>query len=61
MAKRKREITEARIDRFIREVRGQGTGKDYLSWLRIQDIPSDGRATHGVGWTTAESMSFFQI
>ncbi|WP_054025278.1 heteromeric transposase endonuclease subunit TnsA [Bacillus sp. FJAT-28004] len=52
MAKRKREITEAKIDRFIREGRGQGTGKDYLPWLRIQDVPSDGRATRGVGWTT---------
>lgn len=52
MAKRKREITEAKIERFIKEGRGQGTGKDYLPWLRIQDVPSEGRATRGVGWTT---------
>lgn len=52
MAKRKREITEAKIERFIKEGRGQGTGKEYLPWLRIQDVPSEGRATRGVGWTT---------
>lgn len=52
MAKRKREITEAKIDRFIKEGRGQGTGKDYIPWLRVQDVPSEGRATRGVGWTT---------
>lgn len=52
MAKRRREITEAKIERFIKEGRGQGTGKEYLPWLRIQDVPSEGRATRGVGWTT---------
>lgn len=52
MAKRKREITQAKIERFIKEGRGQGSGKEYLPWLRIQDIPSEGRATRGVGWTT---------
>ncbi|OMD99962.1 transposase [Paenibacillus odorifer] len=52
MAKRKREITEAKIERFIKEGRGQGTGKDYTPWLRVQDVPSEGRATRGVGWTT---------
>lgn len=52
MAKRKREITEAKIERFIKEGRGQGIGKDYLPWLRIQDVPSEGRVTRGVGWTT---------
>ncbi|SFF23839.1 TnsA endonuclease C terminal [Paenibacillus algorifonticola] len=52
MAKRKREITQAKIEKFIKEGRGQGSGKDYLPWLRIQDVPSEGRATRGVGWTT---------
>lgn len=52
MAKRKREITNAKIEKFIKEGRGQGTGKDYLPWIRIQDVPSQGRVTRGVGWTT---------
>ncbi|CAM4359666.1 TnsA endonuclease N-terminal domain-containing protein [Paenibacillus alkaliterrae] len=52
MAKRKRQLTEAKIEKMIKEGRGQGTGKDYLPWLKIQDVPSEGRATRGVGWTT---------
>ncbi|THF72733.1 TnsA endonuclease N-terminal domain-containing protein [Cohnella fermenti] len=52
MAKRKRQLTEAKIERMIKEGRGQGTEKDYLPWLKIQDVPSEGRATRGVGWTT---------
>lgn len=43
---------EAKIDRFIKEGKGQGTGKDYITWLRVQDVTSEGRATRGVGWTT---------
>lgn len=52
MAKRKREFTSAKIERMIKEGRGQGTGKGYLPWLTVQDVPSEGRATRGVGWTT---------
>lgn len=52
MAKRKREITRSKIERLIREGRGQGTGNEYLPWLRIQDVPSSGRASRLVGWTT---------
>jgi len=51
MAKRKRELTHAKIERYIKEGRGQGTGKDYLPWLTIQDVPSEGRATRILGWT----------
>lgn len=52
MAKRNRQTTEAKIEKMIKEGRGQGTGKEYLPWLTIQDVPSEGRATRGVGWTT---------
>lgn len=52
MAKRKRQLTETKIEKMIKEGRGQGTGKAYLPWLKIQDVPSEGRATRGVGWTT---------
>lgn len=52
MAKRNRQLTEAKIEKMIKEGRGQGTGKDYLPWIKIQDVPSEGRATRGLGWTT---------
>lgn len=58
MAKRKREITDSKIDRFIKEGRGQGSGADYLPWLRVQDVPSIGRSTRGLGWTTGRQHTF---
>ncbi|GAV10819.1 TnsA endonuclease [Paenibacillus sp. NAIST15-1] len=59
MAKRKREITQAKIERFLKEGTGQGNGKDYLPWLSVQDVPSQGRATRGIGWTTGRRHELF--
>jgi hypothetical protein len=43
MAKRRYGMDEAKIQRFEKEGRGQGTGKDYKPWLTTQDVPSCGR------------------
>jgi len=43
MAKRRYEFDEAKLARFLKEGRGQGTGIDYLPWLTIYDVPSQGR------------------
>lgn len=40
---------EARVQRFIREGRGQGTGATYRPWLQIQDVPSSGRSHRPYG------------
>ena len=45
MAKRKYEIDEAKIERFRKEGRGIGHGKDYKPWLTIHDVPSLGRVS----------------
>lgn len=45
MAKRKREMTEKRIEKLVKEGRGQGVGEEYKPWILIQDVPSKGRAT----------------
>lgn len=52
MAKRKRDFTSSTIQKRLKEGRGQGEGIDYLPWLYIQDVPSEGRATRMKGWTT---------
>ncbi|HEY9694168.1 MAG TPA: TnsA endonuclease N-terminal domain-containing protein [Oculatellaceae cyanobacterium] len=52
MAKRKRTTTEKTIEKWLREDRGQGRGKDYIPWLSIQDVPSQGLATRKKGWKT---------
>ncbi len=57
MAKRKRNL-ESKIDKLIKEGRGQGIGKDYKPWLFIQDVPSLGRATRLKGIKTGRQHEF---
>nr|WP_231495230.1 hypothetical protein [Oceanobacillus picturae] len=40
MSKRKR---TSKIDKWIKEGRGTGSGTDYQPWLKIQDVSSLGR------------------
>lgn len=42
---RRFDITENKITRFLREGRGQGTGKDYKPWLTVRDLSSQGRSS----------------
>ncbi|WP_157128141.1 hypothetical protein [Brevibacillus parabrevis] len=44
MAKRNRQITGAKIEEYRKEGRGQGIGKEFLSWLDIQDVLFEGIA-----------------
>lgn len=40
----RRFVTEADIERHISNGFGQGAGSSYLPWLRVQDVPSQGRS-----------------
>lgn len=44
MGKSPQFLTEAQIARRIKEKRGQGTGKDYRSWLYVHEVPFQGRS-----------------
>lgn len=52
MAKRNRNTSESKVLRWIKQGRGQGMGKDYMPWLRIQDVPSNGRVSRIKGIKT---------
>jgi hypothetical protein len=52
MARRRYEMTEAKIARFEREGRGRGFGADYKPWLTVHDVPSHGRRSRFLGRTT---------
>lgn len=52
MSKRSNNWTINRGERYIKEGRGQGEGKDYKPWLTIQDFPSRGRTSRILGWKT---------
>jgi hypothetical protein len=52
MAKRRYGITEARIERYSKEGRGEGRLAEYRPWLRIQDVPSNGLSSRLTGTVT---------
>lgn len=52
MAKRNTSWTENKIEKYIKEGRGEGEGENYKPWITIQDVPSMGLSTRGTGWKT---------
>ncbi|MGF1535391.1 MAG: TnsA endonuclease C-terminal domain-containing protein [Elainellaceae cyanobacterium] len=50
MAKRSRKSGRTTQVKRLKEGRGQGRGSDYLPWLHIQDVPSQGLASRVKGW-----------
>uniref|UniRef100_UPI0040380DE2 hypothetical protein n=1 Tax=Vibrio anguillarum TaxID=55601 RepID=UPI0040380DE2 len=44
MARSKYAPSETKYKRWIKEGRGNGFGSDYLPWITVRDVPSDGRS-----------------
>lgn len=44
--------TEEKIARLIKEGRGSGELNHYLPWLKIHEVPSEGRSHRPRGWKT---------
>lgn len=59
MSKYKYEWTQDKFNRFVKEKRGQGHGKDYKPWLTTQDVPSIGRRSRVLGWKTGRLHHVF--
>ncbi|MFL0270162.1 TnsA endonuclease C-terminal domain-containing protein [Candidatus Clostridium radicumherbarum] len=49
---------QGKIDKFIKEGRGQGELKEYKPWITIQDFPSLGRASRIFGFKTQRIHHF---
>jgi hypothetical protein len=58
MAKRKRGLSDAAIQRRIRQGYGQGIGTEYTPWHRIQDVPSSGLVFRIMGLKTGRTHHF---
>ncbi|MEM1309816.1 MAG: TnsA endonuclease N-terminal domain-containing protein [Cyanobacteria bacterium P01_H01_bin.153] len=58
MAKRSRKGDKATQSKRFKEGRGQGRGSDYMPWLHIQDVPSQGLASRINGWKTSRVHHF---
>jgi hypothetical protein len=48
----RRDWTQDKFERYIKEGRGQGSGSNYQPWIKIQDFPSKGRVSRPPGWKT---------
>lgn len=59
MPRGKSNWTEEKFKRFIKEGRGQGTGKEYKPFWTINDFPTKGRASRLLGWKTDRIHNFF--
>ncbi|GAA0463647.1 hypothetical protein GCM10008935_19210 [Alkalibacillus silvisoli] len=55
MAKRKR---TSKVDKWIKEGRGTGSGADYQPWLKVQDVSSLGRSTRLKGTKAGRQHEF---
>ncbi|MCG9766650.1 TnsA endonuclease N-terminal domain-containing protein [Vibrio alginolyticus] len=59
MAKSKYSPSETKYKRWIKE--GRGNGSDYLPWITVRDVPSDGRSHRVFGHTSPAYTSDFLI
>ncbi|MDJ0658608.1 MAG: TnsA endonuclease N-terminal domain-containing protein [Crocosphaera sp.] len=50
MARNRYDWTQDKFERYVKEGRGTGTGKDYKPWITITDFPSVGRVSRLLGW-----------
>jgi hypothetical protein len=44
MAKRNYSNSEIKVQKWLKEGRGSGQGRDYKPWLTVRDVPSNGRS-----------------
>lgn len=59
MSKRSLVWNEEKYNKFIKENRGRGEGKNYTPWLNIQDFPSQGKSSRIFGIKTQRMHSLF--
>ncbi|QZN76183.1 TnsA endonuclease C-terminal domain-containing protein [Paenibacillus sp. DR312] len=58
MSKFNYDTSDAKLQRFIKEGRGQGRGVEYLPWLNVHSIASRGRVSRVSGWKTGRVHHF---
>ena len=52
MGRQGQEWTQAKFERYRKEGRGEGNGKNYKPWHRVREVPSKGRSSRPPGWKT---------
>ncbi|HCL38545.1 MULTISPECIES: TnsA endonuclease N-terminal domain-containing protein [Marinobacter] len=49
---------DKKTEKWIKEERGKGRGKDYQPWLTVRDLPSSGRSHRVMGHLTGRTHHF---
>lgn len=55
MARKHYGFDEKKIAAFLKQGRGEGSGASYKPWLKVSDVPSDGRSHRPYGTTTGRT------
>lgn len=55
MARKHYGFDEKKIAAFLKQGRGEGSGPSYKPWLKVSDVPSDGRSHRPYGTTTGRT------
>jgi TnsA endonuclease N terminal len=55
---KKYQWTQAKLDQYLKEGRGQGEGENYQPWLTVRDVSSKGRSLRAVSWKTRRDFHF---
>lgn len=58
MSKRNLDWNQEKFNKYIKEGRGAGIGKDYKPWVTVQTFPSYGREHKVLGWKTNRIHEF---
>lgn len=58
MSKFNYDASDAKLQRYIKEGRGQGRGAEYHPWLNVHSIASRGRVSRVSGWKTGRVHHF---
>ncbi|MDY0190835.1 MAG: TnsA endonuclease N-terminal domain-containing protein [Desulfuromonas sp.] len=59
MATKKYSNSDVKNQKWIKEGRGSGRGKDYLPWLTVRDLPSSGRSHRIFGHKSQRTHHLF--
>lgn len=59
LAKRNYNWNNNKLEKYLKEGRGQGEGRGYKPWLTIHDFPSMGRCSRLLGWKSGRVHQLF--
>jgi hypothetical protein len=50
--RRRDDWNQKKYEQYLKEGRGQGTGKNYIPWIKVQNFPSEAGTKRTPGWKT---------